>query len=137
MPIQYQRSSETSQQDHKQFHRLIWWGCVFQFCKQIHHLIWGGMCFISIIGIPFAIQHLKLAQVPAPPFFWRDVAFVSFCSFWGFCGLLFISIRGPPLTIQHSSTSVQSSCLRSVFFLYFSAICRCLFSLGACFFGLS
>jgi uncharacterized membrane protein YccF (DUF307 family) len=34
----------------------------------VHHLAWGFMCFITIIGIPFSLQHLKLAQFSLWPF---------------------------------------------------------------------
>ena len=34
----------------------------------IHHMIWGLACFITIIGIPFSLQHLKLAQFSLWPF---------------------------------------------------------------------
>jgi hypothetical protein len=29
----------------------------------VHHLVWASACFVTIIGIPFAFQHIKLAQV--------------------------------------------------------------------------
>jgi len=31
-------------------------------------MIWGLACFITIIGIPFSLQHLKLAQFSLWPF---------------------------------------------------------------------
>lgn len=32
------------------------------------HLVFAGICAITVIGIPFAIQHLKLAKLALIPF---------------------------------------------------------------------
>ncbi len=32
------------------------------------HLVFGLICFISIIGIPFGMQHIKLASLALTPF---------------------------------------------------------------------
>ncbi|WP_432662064.1 YccF domain-containing protein [Wukongibacter baidiensis] len=32
------------------------------------HLVFAGICAISIVGIPFAVQHLKLAKLALVPF---------------------------------------------------------------------
>ena len=33
----------------------------------IGHLVSAGLCFITIIGIPFALQHIKLAGIAIAP----------------------------------------------------------------------
>ncbi|MBN2291111.1 MAG: hypothetical protein JXM70_01725 [Pirellulales bacterium] len=32
------------------------------------HIIFGALCAITIIGIPFALQHIKLATLALTPF---------------------------------------------------------------------
>ena len=34
----------------------------------LHHLIWGCLLCISIVGIPFGMQHFKLAKLALMPF---------------------------------------------------------------------
>ena len=54
-------------------------GCLSLFCNIIWlisgglytafvHLIWAAVLFISIVGIPFARQHLKLVELSLLPF---------------------------------------------------------------------
>lgn len=37
-------------------------------CLAVIHLVFGLLCAVSIIGIPFAVQHLKLASLSLVPF---------------------------------------------------------------------
>ncbi len=37
-------------------------------CISLTHLLFAFLCAITIIGIPFAIQHMKLASVALMPF---------------------------------------------------------------------
>uniref|UniRef100_A0A486XJN0 Inner membrane protein YccF n=1 Tax=Rheinheimera sp. BAL341 TaxID=1708203 RepID=A0A486XJN0_9GAMM len=45
---------------------IIWFLC-FGIWLAIGHLCHAVLCFISIIGIPFGIQHLKLAMLTLAP----------------------------------------------------------------------
>ena len=42
----------------------------FVFCGlalAVGHLVSAGLCFITVIGIPFGVQHLKLAEIALAP----------------------------------------------------------------------
>ncbi|NRA71048.1 MAG: YccF domain-containing protein [Gammaproteobacteria bacterium] len=43
------------------------WFILFGFWLAIGHLIHAVACFVTIIGIPFGIQHLKLAMLSVAP----------------------------------------------------------------------
>lgn len=45
----------------------IIWFLLFGFWLAIGHILHAVACFITIIGIPFAIQHLKLAVLSLTP----------------------------------------------------------------------
>lgn len=45
---------------------IIWFICA-GFWLAIGHLVSAVACFVTIIGIPFAIQHLKLAVISLAP----------------------------------------------------------------------
>lgn len=44
------------------------WILIGGFWISLTHLIFAGLCAITIIGIPFAAQHLKLASLALTPF---------------------------------------------------------------------
>jgi uncharacterized membrane protein YccF (DUF307 family) len=46
---------------------IIWFIFGGLFCF-LNHLFWGFVLCISIIGIPFGIQHLKMARLALTPF---------------------------------------------------------------------
>jgi len=46
----------------------ILWICFGGIWIAITHLVFAGLCAITIIGIPFAIQHLKLVSLSFAPF---------------------------------------------------------------------
>jgi len=46
---------------------IIWWLCGGLYTSLIH-LVFAGLLFITIIGIPFARQHLKLMELSLLPF---------------------------------------------------------------------
>ncbi|MEF1207867.1 YccF domain-containing protein, partial [Photobacterium damselae] len=43
------------------------WFCLAGIWLAIGHLISAAACFVTIIGIPFALQHLKLAAISLAP----------------------------------------------------------------------
>lgn len=46
----------------------IIWILIFGIPLALHHLIWGGLFCITVIGIPFGMQHFKLAKLALMPF---------------------------------------------------------------------
>jgi uncharacterized membrane protein YccF (DUF307 family) len=46
---------------------IIWWLCGGLYTSLVH-LVFAGLLFITIIGIPFARQHLKLMELSLLPF---------------------------------------------------------------------
>jgi uncharacterized membrane protein YccF (DUF307 family) len=49
------------------FLNIIW--LIFGgFWVVLNHLVWGGLLCISIIGLPFGIQHFKLMKLSFTPF---------------------------------------------------------------------
>ena len=46
---------------------VVWFICAGIWIA-ITHALFGIVCAVTIIGIPFAIQHLKLAQLALTPF---------------------------------------------------------------------
>ncbi|HXY36760.1 MAG TPA: YccF domain-containing protein [Planctomycetaceae bacterium] len=44
------------------------WLLTFGWLIALHHLIWAAILAITIIGIPFALQHLKLVPLALLPF---------------------------------------------------------------------
>ena len=46
----------------------IIWILVFGWELFLAHLFFAGICAVTIIGIPFAIQHLKLSKLALVPF---------------------------------------------------------------------
>jgi len=46
----------------------IWWMCIGGIWIALDHLIWAILLGITIIGIPFAKQHLKMAALAMAPF---------------------------------------------------------------------
>lgn len=46
----------------------VFWLLTFGLCLAIHHLIWAFLFAITIIGIPFARQQVKLASLALMPF---------------------------------------------------------------------
>ena len=46
----------------------VFWLLTFGLCLAVHHLLWAFIFAITIIGIPFARQHVKLASLALVPF---------------------------------------------------------------------
>jgi uncharacterized membrane protein YccF (DUF307 family) len=52
----------------------ILWIITFGVCLAVGHLVVGGLCCLTIIGIPFGLQHFKLMAVALTPF-GRQIAY--------------------------------------------------------------
>lgn len=46
----------------------ILWILFFGVELAVMHLVFGAVCAVTIVGIPFAVQHFKLAQLSFLPF---------------------------------------------------------------------
>ena len=46
----------------------IIWIVFFGLWIAISHVLWAAVCAITIIGLPFAVQHMKLARLAFTPF---------------------------------------------------------------------
>jgi len=45
---------------------ILWFICI-GWCLALGHLVAALLCFITIIGIPFGLQHIKLARIALFP----------------------------------------------------------------------
>jgi len=46
----------------------IIWICLAGWALCGHHLLWGFILSVTIVGIPFGVQHFKLAKLAIVPF---------------------------------------------------------------------
>jgi uncharacterized membrane protein YccF (DUF307 family) len=46
----------------------IVWIILFGLVIALSHVLWALLCAITIIGLPFAVQHMKLARLAFTPF---------------------------------------------------------------------
>ena len=46
----------------------IVWVILFGIWLALHHVFWAVVCAVTIIGLPFAKQHMKLARLAFTPF---------------------------------------------------------------------
>jgi uncharacterized membrane protein YccF (DUF307 family) len=46
----------------------IVWIIFFGLWIALSHVLWAAVCAITIVGLPFAVQHMKLARLAFTPF---------------------------------------------------------------------
>ena len=46
----------------------IVWIIIFGLAIALSHVLWALLCAITVIGLPFAVQHMKLARLAFTPF---------------------------------------------------------------------